>query len=783
MSVAPDRPPRVLAGAKAYWFGTHLQTSFAHRFRVAMPTPIRTRLLLLMMTVLLPAIAAALFVVARTYQSERESLARGLRDSALAMAQVIDRELARRADMAQALAASHLLSRDPSTDPDLVFLHGWCNRIVGNLGGSIELHSASHLLMDTRAPAGSPPRPHADAGFQLSQVPLVVPLAVSATGEVRPPQLVQPVRRPGGELLNIVVTMPPELLQRVVDHQHLPANWIGTVVDNGQRVVARHPGGAAHLGRLATVDMRTRLAGATEGPFESVTLDGMPALGHFSKTPQDWAYMTASPRNTLVGDLPLPVLQVTAGALVLLGLAAGAAMWVGRGIAGAAESLKLAAQSMQAGAPLLQPPRTGVAEFDEASQALAVSAGALARSRHELERQVADAVARTRLAEQRASQGQRIAAMGRLTGGVAHDFNNLLGVISNSAHLIERHVAQIPALQLPVDMTQRAVEMGSHLSQQLLRFSGRQPGSPRPVELATTLPDLREMLQMVASRHVGLEIGVAPGTAPVKVDPSELELALINLALNARDAMPGGGQLRVQARNAAAHEADGLPAGDYVLVSVSDTGTGLSEEQLAQVFEPFFTTKGVGKGTGLGLSQVHGFCVQAGGTAIMASTPGVGSTVTLVLPACAPAAAAAPVATPAQTEDRSATMAGVSVLLVEDNNDLAEVTVLLLQSYGCEVKRARDVDDALAQIDADTGFELVLTDVVMPGKRSGVDLAQELARTRPQLPVVLISGYSSALAGLKGFTVLRKPVAAEQLISTLVAALRGATPPTPSGRA
>ena len=741
-----------------------------------MSTPIRSRLLLLMMTVLLPAIAASLGVVARTYQSERDGLHRSLRDSALAVAQVIDRELARRADIGRALASSHL-SRESEGDVDMVFLHAWCSRIANDLGGWIELQSASQVLMDTRTPAGSPPRSRGGS-FQLSQVPVVVPLAGTAPGTMAPPQVVQPVRRSRGELLNLVITVPPEVLQRVIDHQHLPANWVGAVVENGMRVVARHPGGAAYMGRPVTPDMRARLAAQADGAFTSVTLDGMPSQGHFSSTPQGWAYIAAAPRDTLVGDVPVAVIQVVAGALALLALAAVASMWVGHGIAGAAESLKEAALALQAGAPVPGQRATGIAEFDEVGRTLAGAARALVNARQDMERQVAAAVARTRQAEQRVSQEQRIAALGRLTGGVAHDFNNLLGVISNSAHLIERHAGRIPALQMPVDVTQRAVEMGSHLSQQLLRFSGRQPVSPRPVNLDVSLHELRELLQMVVRKSTLVSIVVEPGTAPVKVDPSELELALINIALNARDAMPSGGRLQVRARNATADEAEGLPAGDFVLVSMSDNGVGLAEEQAAQVFEPFFTTKGVGQGAGLGLSQVHGFCVQAGGTARMASTPGLGSSVTLVLPACAPQVASAPAAVAGHEHDSSSKLEGTTVLLVEDNEELADVTVLLLESYGCVVKHARHVDDALAQIETDNSLQLVLSDVVMPGTRNGVDLAQTLARIRPQLPVVLISGHSTALAGLTGFTVLRKPVAADHLVRTLLAALQGAALPT-----
>jgi signal transduction histidine kinase len=741
-----------------------------------MPTTIRARLLLLMMTVLLPAMAAALVVVARTYQNEQDGLQRSLQSSATAMAQVVDRELARRVDVGNALATSVLLTGADGRAPDLVFLHGWASRVASDLGGWIELHAAGRLLLDTRLRAGQPPQPHADAGLPLVDAVQVQPLGMEATGAPRPPRVLLPVRRTGGELLNLVIVMPPELLQQVVDAQRLPGNWVGAVLDSNGRVVARHPGGQQHLGRMATPDLRALLARADEGPFRSVTLDGMPSLAYFDKTPQGWVYVAGAPRDPdLVAEMPVAVFQVVAGALLLLAVAGGAALWVSRGIVRAAVSLKDSAQALQAGAPAPAQRPTGIAEFDEVGQTLAAAASALNHARHDLERQVADAVERTRMAEQRVSQAQRIAALGRLTGGVAHDFNNLLGVISNSAHLVERHVDQVPALQLPVGVTLRAVEMGSHLSQQLLRFGGRQPVSPRPVDLAAVLPELQELLQMVMRKSVPVHIEVRPGTAPVKIDTSELELALINVALNARDAMPGGGRLQVQARDAEADETEGLPPGRYVLLAVTDTGVGMDESLVAQVFEPFFTTKGLGQGTGLGLSQVHGFCTQAGGTARMASTPGLGSTVTMVLPACARRAAAADDAAraPAGASAGAAALQDVRVLLVEDSEELAEVTVLLLQAYGCIVRRARNVDDALAQVAVDDRLQLVLTDVVMPGGRDGVDLACQLRHSHPQLPVVLISGYSAALTGLTGFTVLRKPVAAEHLVATLVAALRG----------
>jgi len=787
--VAPDGPAGG-PGADQAAIRTPLAYSPLGRIRTVadrtpgavMSTTVRARLQLMMMAVLLPGLAAALFVVARTYQGERDAVQGNLRSSALAISQVIDRELARRRDIAESIATSHILSREPADDPDLIFMHGWCSRTAERLGGWVELRSATHMLLDTRTPAGTPPRPLAPSERHgLSSSPQILPMVVGANGVDRPALVVHPVQHAKGELLNLIITMPPDAVQRIVDVQRLPEKWVGTVMDNGMRVIARFPGGDKYVGRMATPDLQSRLKNEAEGDFTSVTLDGIAVHGYFSQTPQGWSYVTAAPRGELIGEVPAPVVQVVVGSLLLLALAAASALWVGRRIARAADSLKVAANALQAGVPVLAPEPTGVTEFDAIGETLAVASRELAGARQELERQVASAVARTRQAEQRAAQVQRITALGRLTGGVAHDFNNLLGVISNSAHLIERHAEQTPALRMPVAVTLRAVETGSHLSQQLLRFGGHQAVAPRPVELAHYLPEMSQLLQIVTRKNIEVTVDVRPGTSAIKVDPSELELALINVALNARDAMPRGGVLRVQARNAERDEVEDLPPGSYVLLAVSDNGEGLDEELISHVFEPFFTTKAVGQGTGLGLSQVHGFCVQAGGTARMASTVGLGSTVTLVLPVCEPEVKATPGDAQGSPAEDERSVAGARVLLVEDNEELADVTVLLLQSYGCIVTRACDADDARRQLAEDSRLQVVLTDVVMPGQHNGVDLARELRKTRPSLPVVLISGYSAALTGLTGFTVLRKPVSADVLVRALAAALKGVAPSAMDG--
>ncbi|HJV71325.1 sensor histidine kinase [Ideonella sp.] len=261
-------------------------------------------------------------------------------------------------------------------------------------------------------------------------------------------------------------------------------------------------------------------------------------------------------------------------------------------------------------------------------------------ARAELERRLEAATLRSREAEQRALHGQRFEALGRLTGAVAHDMNNLLGVISNSAYLIERHGQQQPELQAPLAATMRAVEAGRRLSQHLQRFANRHAGRAERIDLASSLPEMGELLAVVLGKRIAIEVEVAPGTGAIVADPGGLELALINLALNARDALqaaaPEGAHVRLAAGNAGPGELDGLPPGPGVLIRFSDDGQGIDEHAAARAFDPFFTTRPAGQASGLGLAQVQAFCAGAGGRARISGAPGRGTTVSLILPAAPP---------------------------------------------------------------------------------------------------------------------------------------------------
>jgi signal transduction histidine kinase/CheY-like chemotaxis protein len=399
---------------------------------------------------------------------------------------------------------------------------------------------------------------------------------------------------------------------------------------------------------------------------------------------------------------------------------------------------------------------------------------ALKRTRRSLQvqQELLEETARREQIEDSLRQAQKLEALGRLGGGVAHDFNNLLMVISNNVYL-HRRLQPSVAGSTHLAAIERAVAGGSKLTGQLLSFAHRQAQRPERLLLQEHLPNIRSLIEPAVSSKVRVEVQVDADTAPVVLDVAELELALINLAVNARDAMPGGGVLRIHAGNAVGGAARGL-AGDFVVVSVQDSGTGVPEALLERVFEPFFTTKDVGKGTGLGLSQVYGFCTRAGGTATFDSRVGEGSTVRLYFPV-AELGAAPPAPPPVPAASAAAPrmgqrLNGVRVLLVEDNAELASATAQLLESMGCVVTPADNADTAIERLRTEAArFDIVLSDIVMSGTADGLDLAERVKADHPALPIVLMSGYSDSLdrATALGVTVLPKPCSPDALMAAI----------------
>ncbi|TFW18753.1 response regulator [Massilia arenosa] len=400
-------------------------------------------------------------------------------------------------------------------------------------------------------------------------------------------------------------------------------------------------------------------------------------------------------------------------------------------------------------------------------------AAELERRVDERTRALATEVRERRQVEASLAESRRLESLGRLTGGVAHDFNNVLQVISGATELMRVLDQEQGRLRRPLDGVARAVEQGSRLTQQLLSFARRQPMQIASVQLGEHLAEMAQLLRHSLGKHIALHLAVADGLWPVRTDLAQLEMALLNLVINARDAMPEGGAVTLAARNVALPQ-DGPEElaelhGDFVLVELNDEGAGMPAQVAAKAFEPFFTTKAPGKGTGLGLSQVYGYAQQSGGTAFIRSGSS-GTTVTLALPrGTGPGMEAA--APPPPAPDAEARFAGLRVLCVEDDDSVAEVAHDLFVSLGCWVCLACSADEAILSDFA--GIDLVFSDVRMPGTMDGIDLAHWLARTHPATPVVLASGFIGDPGRLDGLDVqfLRKPYTRQSVLKAAAAAL------------
>ena len=376
---------------------------------------------------------------------------------------------------------------------------------------------------------------------------------------------------------------------------------------------------------------------------------------------------------------------------------------------------------------------------------------------------------RLRHAEAALRQTQKMESIAQLTGGVAHDFNNLLSVFATGLQLLERNVTG-EQRQRVFDGMRRAVARGTGLTRHLLAFSRRTPVNPESIDIASHLKGMREMLDGSLGGHIHIEMKFGEDVWPVEIDAGEMELAVLNLCLNARDAVAGGGTVTIAAENVVIEEERGSQK-QCVKLSVTDTGGGMPPDVLSRAFEPFFTTKDVGKGSGLGLPQVYGFAHQSGGQVTIDSEVGVGTIVTLLLPRS--------LQDPVESV-RTADSSGVPVprsdgarrghvLLVEDDQEVSALTREMLNSLGFAVTHVTGAEAALGALANARAVDAVLSDIMMPGGVSGVELAREISRRHPTLPIILTTGYVEAAARMKDgeFHLLLKPYSLEALADAL----------------
>jgi nitrogen-specific signal transduction histidine kinase len=369
--------------------------------------------------------------------------------------------------------------------------------------------------------------------------------------------------------------------------------------------------------------------------------------------------------------------------------------------------------------------------------------------------------AQLRLEESREQlfRAQKMEALGQLTGGLAHDFNNLLTAILGAADLAARNSGDEERLKRLLDGIRSSAQRGAGITKQLLAFARAQQLEIKTIDLRTFLPDVTTLIRPSVRSNIDLVIEISDHVWNIDADPGALELALLNLAFNARDAMKEGGSLKISATNELLKgHPDGL-RGEHVALRISDTGEGMTRDTMDRVFEPFFTTKAFGEGTGLGLSQVFGFTKQLGGTVTVESQPGQGATFTLYLPVSRGAVAA-------EAKLDGAQMLG-RVLVVEDDSLVAELAAGMLNELGFEAVVSHSAKEALERLSGEQRPTLVFTDIVMPGGISGIELAHKVRDRFPELPILLTTGYSEQISRTDEFPLLQKPYEMESLAAAL----------------
>jgi signal transduction histidine kinase/CheY-like chemotaxis protein len=564
-------------------------------------------------------------------------------------------------------------------------------------------------------------------------------------------------------------------LQKLLTAQRFPKQWIGTIVDREGVVVARSRDPEQFTGKRIRDQSRHRLATTREGTYPSVTLEGIRVKAFYSHIPiADWTVLISIPESELQRSSVHAATFLAGLMIILLVVAIVAARLVANRVIRPIEELGKAAEGLGRGDEVTYVPQR-LREVDLVGRSIVDASKRIHHSTTDLKQRVAEAVSATERAERALLQSQKLEALGRLTGGIAHEFNNLLQTLSTSLELAKLTSAETRVQSL-IETCKKAVERATALTRQLSVF-----GRVQDARLVTVLPyeQIEGFLRLVKGTlpgNIELSVHLADKLWPVRIDPLQFELALLNIALNAKDAMPAGGSLRLEVDNQSLTDAPGeLPPGDYVRIAVADSGSGIPAELISKVLDPFFTTKPVGKGTGMGLPQAYGFARQAGGALVLKSAEGQGTTVEIYLPRASDTAPHSPIETREHADEDAATAAHAEnaaasrgvILFVEDDHLVRESVVPALKAAGFAVLVAETGEQAEAMFQSGLLVDAMLSDIVMPGQLSGIALAR-LAKSRfPHMKIILTTGYTDQRVNIPGVQLLAKPYEITEVVDLL----------------
>ncbi|MBK4736685.1 ATP-binding protein [Noviherbaspirillum pedocola] len=731
---------------------------------------IRSRFFVLVLSVLLPAILAAALSVWYVYREERQAQQHSMAEAARAFALAVNNELQSREGILRTLATSPLLEADSLAD-----FYAHAKKMAPTADTAIILHTPDgRQLLNTRQPLGSalPTRRSSGVAELIGRYGpdrvLVSDLFKAPINRSYDFTIQVPVRQNGAIRYFLVMAIDTANFERLLFRQHVPQDWTVSILDRKGVLVARSRDGARHVGTLVSNGLRQALTNASDGLASGVNLDGIPVEVFFSRVPMSsWTVLLNIPDDS-IRRIPLRAAAWLAGIMsVILACAVLAANGVARSAIRPIEQLGDTAARLGKGEEIRHAP-LGIVEIDAVGATMANASTQIHRARQELEQRVAEAVEATTQAQRALQQSQKLEALGRLTGGIAHEFNNVLQTLTTALQLAKM-LSNGERVQSLLDTCNKAVARAAALTGQLSAFGRVQDAHLVTVPVAERIEGFLDLIRNVLPSNIAFDAQLPPTLWPATLDPIQLELALLNIAINARDAMPQGGRLLLEAVNESLHPGpQDLPAGDYVRIRMTDTGVGMSAEVLARALDPFYTTKAVGKGSGLGLPQAYGFARQSGGTMRLESSEGRGTTVEMYLPRA--------LETPAGNGDALESAASRvasrgSVLFVEDDALVRDTVAAALGAAGFTVTTAATADEGLALLEAGALPDAVFSDITMPGRIGGIELAETVRSRFPGVAVVLASGYTDQRVAIPEVVLLPKPYRIDGAVEALIGAM------------
>lgn len=728
---------------------------------------IRTRLLILVLAVLIPAFLVAALGIGYVYREAQQWNRKSLQEATRALALLVDHEIESREGILQSLADSPALDRG-----DFAAFYRHAQKTADSRQSTIVLSDPSgKVLMNTAFPFGTRNimkigifrdlrKRHGPEGTLLSN------LYMSPNRKTPSIAIQLPVKRNGRILYYLAMGTSASQFQSMMAHQKTPSSWISSIINRDGVIVARTHEPEEYVGKRATEELLQRIGAAHEGIYGGVTLDGLATLSSFSVAPRSGlAFVVNVPHNELRNTALRAAIFVGSVALILFGVALVVAVVFARRTVDPIEALRVSAEQLGRGNAVV-PEISGIRELDEVAAAMAQASTDIRNGKAELERRVEEAVATTERSQRALLQSQKLEALGRLTGGIAHDFNNVLQTITSGLQLAQLSSTDARIKSLTATCLS-AVDRAVELTRKLMVFGRVQDARLETIDLNELVQETIPLLKSGLRSNIEFHLRIADALWPVTLDKLQFELALLNLAINARDAMPQGGMLELEARNETLTEPGGeLTSGDYVRITISDNGEGMSTEVLAKAFDPFFTTKGVGRGSGLGLPQAYGFAKQSGGQLLLRSQPGKGTQAILYLPrADRPAT---PLKTETNAPQKPRPVVSKTVLFVEDDPLVKEVVEPALQAAGFRVRAVRHGEEAVQVLESGEHIDFIFSDIVMPGSISGIDLAEIVRQRYPRIPVLLASGYSDRRVSLPNVRILAKPYGVDEVIAALL---------------